>query len=603
MVEGEPGEVDREVHGSIPVAGRADAVGGPWYGPLTAAVPPLLWPAIGFLALFYVFPVLQMLLLSITEPRIGLDNFVHILTTPLYARVLANTFQISLTVAVLCLMLGYPTAYLLVVTPKRLSNILMILVLVPFFTSVLVRTYAWIFLLGSNGIINQILIGTGMTDSPVMMLYSRFAVIVGMVHVLLPYMVLVLYSVMQGIDRQLTSAAQSLSAAPFTAFRRVFLPLSLPGVFSGSILVFVMALAFFVTPTMLGSPKETMIANLVSHQVNVLQWGLASALGAVLLLCSMVALGMMQHFFGGLGIMTGSSARTVSRTEVREGALVHLLDRVFATVWRIGTPVIAGLVLAFLFVPLTVMVPLSVNPSPYFSFPPAGLSLVWYGKYLGSADWMEATWHSVQIALMTSVLSMLLALPAALAISRSTSRAALAFYALLISPMIVPAIIVAIAVSFLLAQMHLIETTFGVALGQTIGALPLATVVLVAALRNFDRNLERAALSLGASPLRATYKVVLPVIAPAVWTAAFFAFLHSFDELLVALFVSGVEARTLPKKMWESLQEVDPTIAAVSTLLVAVSVLVLAAIRCVQSWARRGAARRRDFVARPNAAG
>jgi ABC-type spermidine/putrescine transport system permease subunit II len=141
--------------------------------------------------------------------------------------------------------------------------------------------------------------------------------------------------------------------------------------------------------------------------------------------------------------------------------------------------------------------------------------------------------------------------------------------------MVVPGIIIAIAVFFFFAKFGLNGTIWGVALGHTVGALPLATIVLVAALHNFDKNLERAALSLGTSPFRTLFRVTLPVIRPAVITAAFLAFLYSFDEILVALFVSGIRARTLPKKMWESLQEVDPTIAAVSTLLILFTVGLL----------------------------
>ena len=558
-----------------------------------------MWPALAFLAVFYVYPVAQMLLLSVTEPRRGLGNFVRILTMPLYLLVLRNTFEISFIVAGLCLLIGYPTAYFLLTGPKRLTSWLMILVLLPFFTSVLVRTYSWIFLLGWNGIINQALVQSGLATAPLPLLYNRLGVVIGMVHVLLPYMVLILYSVMRGIDLQLLSAAQGLAASPFTSFRRVFLPLSFPGIFSGFVVVLVMALAFFVTPAMLGSPHETMIANLVSHYVDVLQWGFASALGVVLLVCSLVALGVMQWLFGGLGIVTGTSGGKLRRSRVREGVLTQWLDRLLSPLWAAGPPVIGVAAVIFLFIPVTVMLPMSVSPLPYFSFPPAGISWRWYRIYLESPDWIEATRNSIEIGLITCALSMLLSIPASLAISRSTGYVATFFFGLLVSPMVMPAIIIAIAVSFLLGQMHLVGTAIGVALGQTVGALPLATVVLVAALRNFDRNLERAAWSLAANPVRATLRVVLPIIAPAVWTAGFFAFLYSFDELLVALFVGGVDARTLPKKMWESLQEVDPTIAAVSTILVAVTVAVLVAVRLVGVSTIRRAAQPRASLSSP----
>ena len=567
--------------------GRGD---GPGRWPVVkSALPPALWPAIGFLAVLYVLPLGQVLPLSVVEPTPGVDNYVRLATTPLYALVLENTFEISLVVAAICLVLGYPTAYLLATSRPQVRSILLVFVMVPFFTSILVRTYSWIFLLGWKGIINTTLLAGGVIDESLELLYNRFGVIVGMVHVLLPYMILILFSVMRGIDRSLVAAAASLSATPFTAFRRVYLPLSLPGIGSGFLLVLVLALAFFITPAMLGGPKDLMIANVIAYQVGVLKWGFASALAVVLLVVSIVFLVVTQWFFGGVSAITGGggSAMTWRRSKVREGPVTQFLDRLLEPVWRHVPAVLGGLVLAFLIVPVFVMVPLSLNPLTYFVFPPEGVSFRWYAAYLGNRDWLEATWNSLQIGLMTVAGTMALAVPASLGIARSSSRLTMAAYAFIVSPMIVPAIITAIAIFFLLSKVGLVGTTVGVTLGHMVGALPLSTVVLTSALRNFDRNLERAALSLGAGPVRTTVKIVLPTVGAAVWTSAFFAFLHSFDELIVALFVSGIRARTLPKKMWDSLQEIEPTIAAVSTLLVLFTIVLLVAVHFLRLAAER----------------
>ena len=572
--------------------GRGD---GPGLWPVVkSALPPALWPAIGFLAVLYVLPLGQVLPLSVVEPTPGIDNYVRLATTPLYALVLENTFEISLVVAAICLILGYPTAYLLATCRPQVRSILLVFVLVPFFTSILVRTYSWIFLLGWKGIINTTLLAGGVIDEPLELLYNRFGVIVGMVHVLLPYMILILFSVMRGIDRKLVAAAASLSATPFTAFRRVYLPLSLPGIGSGFLLVLVLALGFFITPAMLGGPKDLMIANVIAYQIGVLKWGFASALAVVLLVVSIAFLVVTQWFFGGVSAITGGggSAMTWRRSKVREGPVTQYLDRLLEPVWRHVPAVLGGLVLAFLIVPVFVMVPLSLNPLTYFVFPPEGISFRWYAAYLGNRDWLEATWNSLQIGLMTVAGTMALAVPASLGIARSSSRLTMAAYAFIVSPMIVPAIITAIAIFFLLSKVGLVGTTVGVTLGHMVGALPLATVVLTSALRNFDRNLERAALSLGVGPVRTTVKIVLPTVGAAVWTSAFFAFLHSFDELIIALFVSGIRARTLPKKMWDSLQEIEPTIAAVSTLLVLFTIVLLVAVHFLRLAADRRASGR-----------
>ncbi len=550
---------------------------------ISGVLPLTVWPAAAFLITFYVLPVMQMLLLSLLEPRPGLGNYRELFDSAVYARVLWNTFEISAQVTVLCLVLGYPAAYLLATASRRVANLLLIFVMIPFFTSMLVRTYAWIFLLGWQGIVNTVLLQSGIIEEPLRLLYNRFGVLIGMVHVLLPYMILILYSVMRGIDPRLVHAAESLAAPPFTAFRRVYLPLSMPGVFCGCILVFVMCLAFFITPAMLGSPRETMIANMIAYQVGVLNWGLGAALSVILLVLSLVGLFMVNRFVGGLAIVGGDNSKTrIANRRVRENILTHTLDRLVDPVWRFVPAVVGAGVLAFLIVPVFVMLPLSVNPLTYFVFPPAGFTFHWYVRYFTSADWMEATCNSVLIALATAFLTMVLAAPAALGITRSSSRAAAFLYGLIISPMIVPSIIVAISVGFVFSQLGLIGTHVAVVLGHMIGALPLATVVLVSALTNFDPNLERASHSLAAGHLRTMLRVILPAIRPAVLTGAFFAFLHSFDELLIALFVSGMRARTLPKKMWDSLQEIDPTIAAVSTILVAVTIVLVLLIQLLQ---------------------
>lgn len=549
------------------------------------ALPPILWPAVAYLVVFYLFPLLRMLGLSFRDPSFALTHYRHLFKVPMYGQVMVTTFEISLTVAIVSLVLAYPTAYLLTISPPRRSRVLLVFVLVPFFTSLLVRNYAWIFLLGSRGVINTTLIKLGLIKSPFPLMFNRFGVLVGMAHILLPYVILILLSVMRGINRQLVMAAASLASPPFTAFRRVFLPLSLPGIGGSFLLVFVLALAFFVTPAMLGGAGDQMIANIIASQVGYLNWGFASALAVVLLVVSLGAIFLMQWLFGGVGLLAPgrqTPIRPQRQSRVREGPVFWAVDRVLDPIWPYVPPVVGGVTLAFLFLPVLIMIPLSISSADYFVFPPPGFSLQWYKAYFSSPAWLGSTLNSLEIGAITTVLTMALAVPAALGINRSRSRLTMAVYAFILSPMIVPGIIIAIAVFFLFSQLRLTGSIWGVALGHTIGSLPLATVVLVAALHNFDRNLERAALSLGTSPLRTILRVTLPILSTAVFTGAFFAFLHSFDEVLIALFVSGISARTLPKKMWESLQEINPTITAVSTLLVIFAVSALTILYVVQ---------------------
>ena len=251
-----------------------------------AALPPgllLVLPLLAYLLVLYALPVAGMMLRSVAEPHWTLGNYGALLHDPVYALVLWITLRISLVVTILVLLLGYPVAYMLARLPPARSNLLMILVLLPFWSSILVRSYAWMVLLGRNGIINQLLLASGIISEPVKLLNTTFAVYVAMVHVLLPFMILPLYAALRGIDPALLRAAASLGARPSSVFRRIVLPLSLPGISAGCLLVFILALGFYITPALVGSPRDLMMAILIQQQIDLFNWPLGSALGVVLL--------------------------------------------------------------------------------------------------------------------------------------------------------------------------------------------------------------------------------------------------------------------------------------------------------------------------------
>lgn len=249
----------------------------------------LVLPLFAFLAAVYFLPVGRLLILSVNEPTWTLDHFRKLIDTPVYVRVFVNTFRLALVVTVVTLVLAYPTAYYLSNASPRAANLMMFFILVPFWTSILVRTYAWMVLLGTNGIINDLLMRLGVIDSPLQLIYRTFAVGIGMVHVLLPFMILPLYSTMRGIDRSLLQAASSLGAKPYNVFLRVFLPLSLPGIVAGSSIVFVFSLGFYITPALLGGRRDLTIAMLIGQQFNaLLNWGFGAALSVVLLVVAVV---------------------------------------------------------------------------------------------------------------------------------------------------------------------------------------------------------------------------------------------------------------------------------------------------------------------------
>ncbi len=204
----------------------------------------------------------------------------------IYVQLFVRTLKLSGLITLLCLTLGFPISYLLATLPARTSNLLMILVLLPFWTSLLVRTTAWIALLQKEGVINDTLVAIGLigNENRLAMIHNATGTVIAMVHILLPFMVLPLYSVMKNIPPSYVRAARSLGATPFTAFMRVYLPNTVPGIGAGAILVFIIAIGYYITPALVGGVSGTLISNLIAyHMSSSLNWGLAAALGSVLL--------------------------------------------------------------------------------------------------------------------------------------------------------------------------------------------------------------------------------------------------------------------------------------------------------------------------------
>ncbi len=252
----------------------------------------LVIPATVFLAAFFVVPLIAMVLRSVTDPvGAGLSNYERFFVEEAYVRVLFNTFWIAVLATLACLVIGYPFAYLMTIVPGRWSGLLLIAVLLPFWSSLLVRTFAWQVLLRDTGVINRFLLDLGVISEPLTLIRTTAGVIIGMSHILLPFMVLPIYAVMRRIDPEFGRAAANLGASPFSAFIRIFVPLSLPGVLAGCLLVFVLALGFYITPALLGGLRDQMISQLIVQQIQQrLDWGFGTAMSVLLVAITMVIL-------------------------------------------------------------------------------------------------------------------------------------------------------------------------------------------------------------------------------------------------------------------------------------------------------------------------
>lgn len=217
----------------------------------------------------------------------------------IYVDAFMVTLEISAAVTAICVALGYPLAYWLARQRQRVANLLLVCVLLPFWTAVLVRTYAWLVLLQRRGLVNSTLISLGIIDQPLQLAFNLQASIIGMVHVMLPFLVLPLYASMKAIDGDLVRAAIGLGSTPTGAFWRVFVPMSLPGLFAGIVLVFVLSLGFYVTPALLGGGRVQMIAQRIESTITIFSnWGAASALGVVLLAMALGLVVLLNRAFG-----------------------------------------------------------------------------------------------------------------------------------------------------------------------------------------------------------------------------------------------------------------------------------------------------------------
>lgn len=575
-----------------------------WLKPATMAAPLVL-----LFVVLLVYPVGQLLLLSIySDGAFTLAKYRQLFASSVYVNVMWITLKISLWTTLLAVAAGYPVAYMVSSLEKDRKAKWLFWVLLSFWTSFLVRAFAWIVMLGRNGVVNQLFTALGLQETPTNLMYSMGAVLVGMVHALMPLAVLTMLSVMENIDRNLPRAALTLGARPGTAFWRVYFPLSMPGVAAGAIMVFVTAVGFFIVPALLGGRKEVMITQLIIEQVQqMLNWGFAGAI-SVLLLLVVLAVFVLYDRILGLSSMTGQSTRDRPRAS-SEGVVHRLGDAILGLLGTVSDRLIALLprrhvgaepggsmplrvlvliVLVFLSVPALLMIPLSFGKSG-LNWPPSGFTLQHYQSMFASPLWMSAAARSLGIGISASILAMLVGTPAAFLLVRGQMRGKSLLLAFVLSPIIIPRMIIAVGMFYFFAKVGLVGTAFGLMLGHTVIAVPYVVMTMMAVLRNYDTRLDLAAQSLGATPWQTLRHVTFPILAAGLLSSFLFAFATSFDELTISLFASGGLSSTLPKQFWDEVTlQISPVIAAVSTCLFA---FVAVLISLAEWLRRRGVAR------------
>lgn len=562
----------------------------------------LLLPATLLLAPLYLYPLGQIVSLSFGSHPVSFGHYLDLFSEPFILRALVRTLQMSATIALICVIVGYPVAYAMRVVSDKTQRTMALMIMLPLWTSILVRCFAWIVILGRNGIANGALLGSGLIDHPLNLVYNSVGVYIGMLHVMLPYVVFPLYNNLRRIDMRLVSAAESLGAGRISAFFWVVLPLSMPGVLSGALLVFMGSLGIFVIPAILGGLSDTTYVMVIENQVNELNnWGLAAAMSVVLLLLTGLLTVLYESslsFDQSKGIVGRMMTRIFQKGPISVMIFrQRLLARIFPSKGtsspqyarrpssnHVFVKTTALIIIVALAIPLLIIFPMSFGGDPYLAFPPRTWSIRWFETVLTRDDWAKPIITSFQAGAIATITSVLIGVPASYAVVRGKFPGKGLVTAVLISPMIVPVLVLSISLYAVFVRFELIGSVTGLALAHAVVALPYVVVTVSAALRSTDESLESAALTLGAGRIRAFWKVTLPVLKPAIMSATFLAFITSFDDVVLALFLGGTNAKTLPLRMWEGIRyEINPAIAAASVLLICMTV----GLKFITEWSRK----------------
>lgn len=528
-------------------------------------LPPLLW-----VSLLFFLPLFLVVLYSLAERRpyggvewvLSGQTYLRLLE-PLYAKVAFWSVGIALLTTLMTLLLGVPVAYTLVLLPRRRRYLALLFLMIPFWTNFLVRIYAWMFLLGREGPISVLLTSLGL--SPLELLFTPGAILLGLVYSYLPFMILPIYAAMERINPATVEAAQDLYANPGLLLWRVWLPLSLPGVVVGSVLVFIPSVSAFVIPDLLGGARDLMLGNLIQQQyLTVRDWPFGSTLSTLLLLFTLLGVLLFRPWarrdWTRPQLLTGETRPPWTLTS---GPL-HWTARI-----------VTGGVFLFLYAPVGLLILYSFNASR-FTAVWRGFTLEWYVRLFSDDAILSAARTSLEVAIASTVLCALVGTAAAIAVRKPQGAGVIlsALYLLVVIPEIT------LAVSLLL-----FFVTVGIPLGRVsiilahaTFNLPLVALVVRARLQQVGRDAEEAALDLGADEARTLRYILIPLLRPALVVGALLSFTASLDDFVVAYFVTGPGATTLPIRVYSLVKYgVTPEVNALSALLLLLSISFIAA--------------------------
>lgn len=518
------------------------------------------------------------------------EHFQALLTDAYYVRIIVNTVLLGLGVTTACIVLGYPVAAWLASVPARWKSLAIALVLVPLLTNVVVRSLGVMMLLAPGGIFASALRGLGFGQ--VQLLFGWFAVGLALTQVFLPFMIMALYDGLQGQDRRLVEAAEGLGAGRARTFFGVTLPLSLPSLRGGIVVVFLLASSAYVSATLLGGKKIWVSGMLVMQEaMALLNYPFAAALAMIMLACSILATAMVNLVVARLTPWVAQRATTdLGGTRwpwlARSGWAAA--DALAPWVYRL----LLALGLGLLLLPMGLVVVASVNDVPQATVASFhGFTWRWYRAVLDNQRYIGAFQVSLQLAFATISIALLLTVPAAFALARHKLGRRELIAALLMLPLALPGIAKAVGMLKLLQWYIEIPAFFGLLAIHVVMVSPFMLAMLRASVAALDRGLEEAAQGLGAGRLATLVQVILPQLAPGLVAASIIGFLISFGEVTVTAFLVTAQTQTLPVRIYaEASFSLENTINAVSTLIIVATVALLALlgrlVRLDHAWRR-----------------
>lgn len=476
-----------------------------------------------------------------------------------YVPTLIDTFKFVGLSSLITVILAFPFAYFVAIKVKPSRRIFWLMAaVVPFWTSYLIRVFAWKNMFGDTGVINTAIEKIGLAADPVQFFgFSRPAIVITFVYLLFPLAFLTSYISLERLDIRLLDAASDLGAKPWRRLTSIIIPFAKSGLIAGFIVCFITMVGDYVTPSLIGGTEGIFFSNLIVNQFGgSLQWGFGAALGLILLVSIMLLLVALRGTAGSV-----SAAGEYTRQYVKERSP-------FLFAYSI-------LYMLFLYTPIAMLILFALNDSQIVGFPINGLTLEWFQAVFDDPSLMDALYTSLRVAGITVLISVVLGTLAAVQLARAKGRIRAASLLTISAPMLLPPVVLGIGIIIGLNAIGAERGLWSIILAHVILTLPVATLLVMVRLEGFDRAQEQAAMDLGAKPVAAFMRITLPQALPGIIAAAMISFALSMDEFIMTFLVTGSDV-TLPLYIFGSIRfEISPALMALAALIIMASFLLI----------------------------